>query len=103
MSEESGKRALAGWNDFFEAVADMRLVQKEYFKTKGSAAMFRAKDLELLVDRTIAEHRERLKGRGNEVKWWIYRLAIAIAEAGQWRRFPAFIALGLRLKDIALE
>jgi hypothetical protein len=34
------------------------------------------------------------------MKWRVYRLAIAIKEAGQRWRFPAFIALGLRLKDI---
>jgi hypothetical protein len=37
------------------------------------------------------------------MKWWVYQLAIAVSEAGQRWRFPAFIALGLRLKDIALE
>jgi hypothetical protein len=29
--------------------------------------MFRAKDLELLIDKTIAEHRERVKSKGGEV------------------------------------
>jgi hypothetical protein len=66
MSDEGGqsKRVIAGWNDFFEAVADMRLAQKEYFQTKASEAMFQAKNLELLVDRTIAEHRQRVKREG---------------------------------------
>jgi hypothetical protein len=64
MGEGAGqsKRVIAGWNDFFEAVSAMRLAQQEYFKTKSSAAMFRAKNLELLVDKTIAEHQERVKG-----------------------------------------
>jgi hypothetical protein len=37
------------------------------------------------------------------MKWWIYRLAVAIKEAGQRRRVPALITLGLRIRDIALE
>lgn len=64
---QSGRRVIAGWQNFMEAVAAMRLAQKEYFKTKASTALFRAKDLELLVDRTIAEYRERVKRRGDEV------------------------------------
>jgi hypothetical protein len=37
------------------------------------------------------------------MKWWLYRLAIAVKEAGQRWRFSAFIALGLKIRDIALE
>jgi hypothetical protein len=61
MAEGSGQRVITGWQDFMEAVAAMRLAQQEYFKTKAAAALFRAKDLEMLVDRAIAEHRERVK------------------------------------------
>jgi hypothetical protein len=60
----SGKRTIGGWNDFIEAVAAMRSAQQEYFKTKTPAAMFRAKDLELLIDKTIAEHRGRVENKG---------------------------------------
>jgi hypothetical protein len=63
---QSEKRMIGGWNDFFETVAAMRSAQQEYFKTKVSAAMFRAKDFELLIDRAIAEHRERVKNKGGE-------------------------------------
>jgi hypothetical protein len=37
------------------------------------------------------------------MKWRVYRLAIAIKEAGQRWQLPAFIALGLKIRDIALE
>jgi hypothetical protein len=62
---ESGqsKRMIAGWHDFVEAVSAMRSAQKEYFKTQSSPALFRAKELEQLVDRAIAEHLERKKLR----------------------------------------
>jgi hypothetical protein len=63
---QSEKRTIGGWNDFIETVAAMRSAQKEYFKTKANSAMFRAKDLELLIDKTIAEHRERVKNKGGE-------------------------------------
>ena len=62
---ESGqsKRVIMGWNDFIETVSAMRSAQKEYFKTQSSPALFRAKELEQLVDRAIAEHLERVKLR----------------------------------------
>jgi hypothetical protein len=60
--QESDKRVIKGWEDFFEAVAAMRLAQQAYFKTKSPSVMFVSKDLERLIDNTIAEHRRRVKG-----------------------------------------
>jgi hypothetical protein len=37
------------------------------------------------------------------MKWWIYRLAIALKEAGQRWRFPAIIMLGLKIREFTLE
>ena len=66
MGEASSqkKRVITGWHDFLWAVADMREAQKEYFKSQTSPALLRAKGLEQLVDRAIAEHQERIKLKG---------------------------------------
>ena len=40
-------------NGFIKAVKDMRTTQKEYFKTKARAALYKAKDLEKQVDNYV--------------------------------------------------
>ena len=63
MAEASGqkKRVITGWHDFFETVSAMRSAQQEYFRTRETPDLLRAKDLEQLVDRAISEHLERVK------------------------------------------
>lgn len=40
--------------EFFDKVSDMREAQKEYFKTRNSAALNRSKALERVIDEEIA-------------------------------------------------
>jgi hypothetical protein len=59
------EREVKNWGDFFDLVRDMRAVQARYFEEKKSEDLFKAKDLERLVDRFCVEHEiERRKNDG---------------------------------------
>jgi hypothetical protein len=60
-----GEREMKSWGDFFDLVRDMRAAQVQYFEEKKSEDLFRAKDLERLVDRFCVEHEiERRRNNG---------------------------------------
>lgn len=48
---------------FFNTVAQMRAKQKEYFRTRSSAALTDSKRLEKIVDAEIQRVREIIKGK----------------------------------------
>jgi hypothetical protein len=48
---------IASWKEFFIAVEQMRLCQKEYARGKDPGAYFAAKKCEAAVDACIAEKR----------------------------------------------
>ncbi|MCL2175003.1 MAG: hypothetical protein FWB73_03050 [Treponema sp.] len=53
---------IESWDDFIEVVADLREVQKEYFKTRCPSILNKAKKLEREVDSCIKQKRsERAK------------------------------------------
>jgi hypothetical protein len=59
------ERTVSNWGDFFDLVKDMRDAQARYFEEKKSEDLFKAKDLERLVDRFCVEHEiERRKNNG---------------------------------------
>jgi len=50
---------------FVELVAEMRATQKEYFVTRDTALLRKAKKLESLVDRAIIENRRNFGSDGS--------------------------------------
>ena len=59
MRDEQEKKVV----DFYELVASMRKVQKEYFRTKDANALNESKRLEKEVDKALKEHEEDKLGR----------------------------------------
>lgn len=60
---------------FFDKVSEMREAQKEYFKTRSSAALTRSKALEREIDNEISRVQLILKNRPQPVQGNLFESA----------------------------
>lgn len=59
--------------EFFDKVSEMREAQKEYFRTRSSAALNRSKALEREVDNEISRVGKVLAGKKEPVQAELFR------------------------------